>query len=129
MFYLDCVRTSCNILALQAKTNPFEHTSGLQSLFRVQSLTFWHCIRCKRFTFKTRMLPEFPLYTYTSIKVGLIQVQETAKFRGPSESADFCYHKFKNVSKAGIYVSTEIYHSHILIIAITPWSPLQRMEF
>ena len=117
---------TCNILALRAEMNPFEHTCGLQSLFRIQSLTFWHWTRYELFKFKTEMLPECPLHPYSSIKVGLIQLQETAKFGGPSRSADFCYHKFKNVSKAGVYVSTEnnLFIKTLLIIAISPWSCL-----
>ena len=54
-----------------------------------------------------------------------IGVQETVKLGGPLRSADFCYYKFKNVSKAGVRVSTEINLFEVsLIIAITSRSLL-----
>ena len=40
----DCVWNSCNILVLRVEMNPFDECSlGFQALFRIQSLTFWHC--------------------------------------------------------------------------------------
>ena len=40
------------------------------------------------------------------------------KFGGSSRSAEFCFHKLKNVSKAGVHVRTEIkLFKALLIIA------------
>ena len=51
-------------------------------------------------------------------------------FSHPLSSEDFWYHKFKNVSKAAIRVSTEInLFKALLIIATTPLSQLQKMEY
>ena len=41
------------ILAFRAEMNLFEHSLGLQASFRIQSFTFWHCTRYRRFKFKT----------------------------------------------------------------------------
>ena len=91
--------------------NPFERSSGLQTSFRIQSLTFWHCTRYRRFKFKTGPLNISDQHllkiknegvhnvSRMSLSVGLIGVQETAKFGGSLRSVDFCYHKFKNVFK------------------------------
>ena len=47
-----------------------------------------------------------------------------SQFRGPSSSADFCYHKFKTVSKSSVCAGTEIrLFKTFLIITITPRSP------
>ena len=67
---------------------------------------------------------------FQNVPVGIIGVQETAKFGGLSRSADLYYNKFHNVSKADIRVSTEItLFIALLIIAITPWFYLQKMEY
>ena len=51
----------------------------------------------------------------------LLDFQETVKFGGFSRTVHFCHHEFKNVSKAGIHVSTEInLFKAFRIIAITP---------
>ena len=53
---IDCVWTSCNILTLRAKANLFQCFSGFKTSLRIQSLTFWHCLRYRRFKFKNIQL-------------------------------------------------------------------------
>ena len=62
-------------------------------------------------------LPECPCWTV---------VQETARFKELSRSSDFCYHKFKNVSKAGVSASVSEINlfKALLILALTPRSCL-----
>ena len=110
--------------------NPFERSSDLQASFRLRLLTFWYITRYRRFKYMTGLLnvsdkhllktKNYGVHNASrmSLSVELFDVQEITKFGEPSGSACFFYHKFPNVSKAGVRVSTEINLFEVLLIIV-----------
>ena len=132
---LTCAWTSCNLHTLLAEMNLFERLSGLQSSFRIQSLTLCHWNRFRHFKFKTGLLniseqhllkiENFGVYNSSRCPCWTYWIPEDHQARRPPRSADYCYHKFKNVSKAGVRVSNEInLFKALLITTVTPGSCL-----
>ena len=120
----------------QAEMNPFEWSLSLQASFRIQSLMFRHCTRYRCLKFKTGLLnisdqhllkiKNYGVHNTSRMPLlDLLEYRRLPSLEGFQGSADFCYHKFKNVSKGGIHVNTQInLFKALLILAITAWSCL-----